>query len=82
MAQRAKAESSAMDFRIHPVIGIAQVGNSKEYVSIPETMAGSPQAGSHVTGGLPIKASSESEAVWSSGLNDSHGAVKRHIAIF
>ena len=64
MAQRAKAESSAMDFRIHPVIGVARVGNSEEYVIAYETMPGSPQAGSRVTGGLLIKAGSESEAVW------------------
>lgn len=31
----------AMNFRIHPAIGISRVGNSEEYVIAPEAMAGS-----------------------------------------
>jgi len=70
-------------FRIHPTVGIARVGNSKEYVIAPETMAGSPvPGGSPLTGGLPIRAGSENEPVRSSDLRDALGALKRQAARF
>lgn len=70
-------------FRIHPAVGVARVGNSDEYVIAPETMAGSPaEAGSRLTGGLPIRAGTESDPVQSSDLRDSHGALKRQAARF
>ena len=49
-------------FRVHPAIGIARVGNSDEYYVAPETVAGLPVDGlGSLTGGLPIKAGTESE---------------------
>jgi len=70
-------------FRIHPAIGFARVGNSEDYVISPETMAGSPVApGSALTGGLPIRAGTESDPVRSSDLRDANGALKRHAARF
>lgn len=70
-------------FRIHPAIGIARVGNSKEYVIAPESMAGAPLSQtSALTGGLPIRAGTESEPVRSSDLRDAYGALKRHAARF
>lgn len=70
-------------FRVHPAVGIARVGNSDEYVIAPESMAGSPYAdGSPLTGGLPIRAGTESEPVRDSDLRDASGALKRHGARF
>ena len=66
-------------FRIHPAIGLARVGNSKEYYLGPETMAGLPlKEGDPATGGLPIKPGTESEPITSSDLRDKNGALKRH----
>lgn len=80
MANSSTAQSV---FRIHPAIGVARVGNSEQYVIAPETMAGARvQAGAALTGGLPIRAGSESEPVRSSDLRDAGGALKRHAARF
>jgi len=70
-------------FRIHPAIGIARVGNSEEYVIAPESMAGTPlQDSSLLTGGLPIRAGTESDVVRSGDLRDNMGGLKRHAARF
>jgi hypothetical protein len=70
-------------FRIHPVIGVARVGNSDEYVIAPETMAGSPVLNDPtVTGGLPIRAGTETDHVRSGDLRDGSGALKRQAARF
>jgi L-Lysine epsilon oxidase N-terminal/L-lysine epsilon oxidase C-terminal domain/Iron-containing redox enzyme len=69
------------NFRIHPAIGVARVGNSAEYVISPETMAGS-QWGSQLTGGLPILAGTESTPIQKNDLRDSQGALKRLAARF
>lgn len=70
-------------FRVHPAIGVARVGNSEDYVIAPETMAGSPPPqGGNLTGGLPIRRGTESDAIRSSDLRDASGALKRHAARF
>lgn len=70
-------------FRIHPAVGLARVGNSEEFVLAPESMAGSPLPGhAPLTGGLPIRAGTESDPVRSGDLRDSAGALKRHAARF
>lgn len=69
-------------FRIHPVVGIARVGNSKEYVIAPETMAGSGIGSSSPSGGLPIRAGTESTVVTSADVRDAAGALKRQAARF
>jgi hypothetical protein len=70
-------------FRIHPAIGVARVGNSHDYVIAPETMAGSLASGADkLTGGLPIRAGTESEPIRSSDLRDAAGGLKRHAARF
>jgi hypothetical protein len=71
-----------MKFRIHPAIGIARVGNSSEYYIAPETMAGMPQEGTDLTGGLPIKPGTEDEPITSADIRDSDGALKRQAARF
>jgi hypothetical protein len=70
-------------FRIHPAIGFARVGNSEEFYLGPETMAGLPSGENKPeTGGLPIKAGTESEAITSRDLRDKNGALKRQAARF
>src|SRR3954447_24753696 len=69
-------------FRIHPAVGIARVGNSEDHVIAPETMAGSRTTDSPLTGGLPIRAGSESDPVRGGDLRDASGALKRHAARF
>ena len=70
-------------FRIHPAVGIARVGNSAEYIIAPETMAGRRVSkDSPLTGGLPIRAGTESDPVRSTDLRDAAGALKRHAARF
>src|ERR1700681_629433 len=72
-----------MSYRIHPAIGISRVGNSDDYVIAPETMAGTLMSpGESLTGGLPIRAGTESEVVRSSDLRDATGALKRQAARF
>ena len=68
--------------RIHPAIGMARVGNSTEYYLGPETMAASPQEGTSLTGGLPIKPGTESTTITSGDLRDSQGRLKRQAARF
>lgn len=69
--------------RVHPAIGIARVGNSDEYYLAPETVAGLPVDGSEsVTGGLPIKAGTESETIMAAGLRDKYGRMTRQAARF
>ena len=70
-------------FRIHPAIGIARVGNSDEYYLAPETLTGVPvEPGSPITGGLPIRAGTESTTITSSDLRDAQGRLKRQAARF
>jgi len=70
-------------FRIHPAIGMARVGTSEEFYLGPETMAGMPLGPKEpTTGGLPIKAGTESEPITSSDVRDGDGALKRQAARF
>ncbi|MGH7867120.1 MAG: LodA/GoxA family CTQ-dependent oxidase, partial [Candidatus Dormibacteraceae bacterium] len=70
-------------FRVHPVIGIARVGNSEEYYLGPETMAGMPSpTNPTITGGLPIRNGTESDPITSGDLRDRSGALKRQAARF
>ena len=69
-------------FRVHPVVGIARVGNSVDYVIAPETMAGAGLGGSTPSGGLPIRAGTENDVVTSADVRDAAGALKRQAARF
>jgi len=69
-------------FRVHPVVGIARVGNSVDYVIAPETMAGAGLGGSTPSGGLPIRAGTERDVVTSDDVRDAAGALKRQAARF
>ncbi len=69
-----------LNFRIHPAIGIARVGNSAEYYLGPETAAG--DTSTTPSGGLPIKKDTESDTITSSDLRDINGAFKRQAARF
>ena len=69
-------------FRIHPVVGIARVGNSQDHVIAPETMAGAGIGGKAASGGLPIRAGTEAEVVTSGDVRDPAGALKRQAARF
>lgn len=69
-------------FRIHPAIGFARVGNSKEYYLAPETLTGHPLGEGKPTGGLPIKAGTEDTPIKASDLRDKNGALKRQAARF
>lgn len=74
---------SKTNFRIHPAIGIARVGNSKDYYLSPETVAGLKENPTDVqTGGLPIKKGTENTTITSADLRDSSGALKRQAARF
>ncbi len=74
---------SKLNFRIHPAIGIARVGNSQEYYLSPETIAGLKAHPNDVqTGGLPIKANTENSTITSTDIRDSKGALKRQAARF
>ncbi|GHC57770.1 LodA/GoxA family CTQ-dependent oxidase [Ulvibacter litoralis] len=68
--------------RIHPAIGMARVGNSTDYYLGPETMAASPQKGTVITGGLPIKPGTENTTITSEDLRDDQGRLKRQAARF
>lgn len=57
------------NYRIHPAIGIARVGNSEDYYIGPETVAGLPKWDQPGAGGLPIKPDKE-ETITSSDLRD------------
>jgi predicted flap endonuclease-1-like 5' DNA nuclease len=69
-----KAETSSestFNFRIHPAIGIARVGNSSEYYLGPETGAGDTTTNPDgPSGGLPIKPGTESTTITSSDIRD------------
>ncbi|OEZ49858.1 L-lysine 6-oxidase [Janthinobacterium sp. MP5059B] len=68
--------------RIHPVIGIARVGNSEEYYLGPESPAGMPLDGQDGTGGLPIRPGTENTVIASTELRDASGKLKRQAARF
>ena len=55
----------AYNYRIHPAIGIARVGNSEDYYLGPETMAGLGDA--NHTRGLPIRKGQESQPMPTKG---------------
>lgn len=67
--------------RIHPSIGFARVGNSDEFYLAPETLAAAPGEGA-VSGGLPIRAGTESDHITSADVRDPEGALKRQAARF
>lgn len=72
-----------VQFRIHPSIGFARVGNSPEYLIEPQSMAGMPaQDGDEQTGGLPVVPDTESDTVVSSQLRDSQQRLKRQASRF
>ena len=73
--------SNQASLRIHPAIGIARVGTSREYYLGPETMAAEPGEGV-LTGGLPIKPGTDSTTITSGDLRDSDGKLKRQAARF
>lgn len=74
---------STSNFRIHPAIGFARVGNSSEYYLEPNTQAALPVPGdSTTTGGLPIKPGTENDTITSADLRDASGALKRQAARF
>lgn len=70
------------NYRIHPSIGLARVGNSEEYYLGPETIAGMPIKGQTLKGGLPIKPSTDSTPITSEDLRDSAGMLKKQAARF
>jgi hypothetical protein len=74
---------TTINYRIHPAIGIARVGTSDEYYIAPETVAGlSTDINSKTTGGLPIKAGTESDTITSSDIRDAQGGLKKQAARF
>ncbi|MES2819830.1 MAG: LodA/GoxA family CTQ-dependent oxidase [Pseudomonadota bacterium] len=75
---------STSNFRIHPAIGFARVGNSAEFYLEPNTQAALPIPGDGgtATGGLPIKPGTESQPITSADLRDASGALKRQAARF
>jgi len=68
--------------RIHPSINLARIGTSEEFYLSPETSAGLPVEGTDTTGGLPIKAGTESTFIDSSDLRDAGGLLRRQAARF
>ena len=64
------------DFRVHPAIGFARVGNSTEYYLAPETAAAMPLKGKSYNGGIPINAQT-GEPIKASELRDNQGRLKR-----
>lgn len=72
-------------FRIHPSIGLARVGESKEFYLQPETSAGTISE-SGLAGGVPLKPCSKDpdsdQPITDSDLRDPNGALKRQAARF
>jgi hypothetical protein len=68
--------------RIHPTFGLARVGNSPDFYLAPESSAGLPQAGTAVTGGLPIRPGTENTPISDADLRDKSGALKRQAQRF
>jgi hypothetical protein len=64
------------DFRVHPAIGFARVGNSPDYYLAPETAAAMPLEGKKYTGGIPISAKT-GEPIRSSEIRDASGRLVR-----
>ena len=78
----------SMNFRIHPSIGFARVGNSEEYNLAPETIAAlsvpeRSQQKQHggTLGGLPLKADGVT-TITNHDIRDRNGKLKRQAARF
>lgn len=72
-----------VQFRIHPAIGIARVGNSEEYNLAPETITGLPiDDRDPLVGGLPLQAGSEADPITGADVRDAAGALRRQAARF
>lgn len=69
-------------FRVHPTINFARFGTSGEFYLSPETSAGLDLPGTKTTGGLPIKAGTESAFIDRGDLRDAEGRLKRQAARF
>lgn len=69
------------NFRIHPAIGFARVGNSEDYYIEPQTMAGEHTEGV-LSGGLPIKKGTDATPISSNDLRDASGKLKKQAARF
>lgn len=69
-------------FRIHPAIGIARVGTSPDYYLAPETAAALPAGPGPQTGGLPIKAGTESTTITDQDIRDAQGRLVKQAARF
>jgi L-Lysine epsilon oxidase N-terminal/L-lysine epsilon oxidase C-terminal domain/Iron-containing redox enzyme len=74
---------ASLVYRVHPAIGVCRVGNSEEYNLAPETMTGLPvPSDAAVTGGLPIRAGTESDHITSADVRSDDGALKRQAVRF
>lgn len=69
------------NFRIHPAIGFARVGNSEDYYIEPQTMAGEHTDGA-LLGGLPIKKETDATPIASTDIRDAEGKLKKQAARF
>ena len=76
--------ANKFNYRIHPAIGIARVGNSKDFYIGPETQAGAVDStGQPIrTAGLPIRKGTEDTPITSSDIRDATGGFKRQAARF
>ncbi|HTZ45016.1 MAG TPA: LodA/GoxA family CTQ-dependent oxidase [Jatrophihabitans sp.] len=70
-----------MQFRVHPAIGVARVGNSDEFNLAPEDLTGMGEPG-ELLGGLPIRPGTDSQPITSDDLRDDDGALKRQAVRF
>ena len=74
--------ASPIQFRIHPAIGIARVGNSAEFYFSPETEAGEVSgSGPALWGGLPLDCQT-GLPIAADGFRDSDGRLKRQAIRF
>ncbi len=73
---------NSSNFRIHPTIGIARVGNSPDYYLGPETIASETIEGQVLKGGLPIKKGTDDTPISSADLRDADGKLKKQAARF